>query len=405
MKLNTRTIIGKALAIAVFAAAITISAVSQTESAIYSFTNGIDGGYPNGGVAIDSKGNLYGTAVTGGANEGGAVFQLSPKSGGGWTESVIYSFNFTSDDGDLPCSGLVFDSHGNLYGQTLGGGTAGGGVIFELSPGSNGEWTQKTLYSFGAGIDGDIPFQGTLAIDGSGNLYGFTQNGGTYGFGTIFELTAGSDGTWNKRILHSFAELNDGGLPYAEQLVLDSSGNVYGTTLHGGAAGYGVAFKLIRQSNGSWKEEVLHSFTGGLDGSGPEGGVVLDAVGNVYGSSGPCVFQLSPGSNGAWTFKSLHAFHGGTDGAEPDSILTFDKAGNLYGTTYRGGENRGTVFQLTPQSNGSWTESILARFSLNAGGGAFPFFSGVAIDSYGNLYGTTYTGGTSNSGVVYEIVR
>ena len=404
MTRSTRIVIGRAVVIAAFAATLTAAALAQTESVIYSFTGGSDGGEPNGGVVADSKGNVYGTAVTGGANGGGVVFQLSPKTGGGWVETVLYSFSFTNGEGYLPCSGLIFDAHGNLYGEAFGGGTVGGGTVFELSPGSNGTWTEKTLYSFAGGSDGNVAFQGTLAIDGSGNLYGFTQNGGTYGFGTVFELVAGTGGTWTKKILYSFAQENDGGTPYAEQLFLDSTGNIYGTTLYGGAHDYGVVFKLIRGSNGSWNEEVLHAFSGGLDGSGPEGGVALDASGNVYGSSRNSVYQLAPKLKAGWTFSTIHPFRGGTDGAEPDSILTFDKAGNLYGTTYGGGQHRGTVFQLAPHANGTWTESILHSFGASGSDGVFPFFAGLAIDSQGNLFGTTGSGGTSNLGVVFEVV-
>jgi uncharacterized repeat protein (TIGR03803 family) len=141
-----------------------------------------------------------------------------------------------------------------------------------------------------------------------------------------------------------------------------------------------------------------------FDGSGPEAGITFDSSGNLYGNSAYTVFQLVPGSNGKWTENILHSFHGGTDGVGPDSVPTFDKAGNLYGTTYEGGQHRGTVYELTPHSNGTWTESILHNFSAKGGDGVFPFFAGLALDSHGNLFGTTSTGGNSNSGVVFEVV-
>jgi uncharacterized repeat protein (TIGR03803 family) len=404
MTLHTSIFFCKTIAVAALTLTLAIAAVAQSETVIYSFTGGSDGGDPNGGVIADSKGNLYGTVVSGGANEGGAVFELSPNGGRGWAETVIYSFSFISGDGFLPSSGLIFDTRGNLYGETIGGGATGGGTVFKLSPGSNGAWTEKTLYSFAGASDGAAPFSGTLALDPSGNLYGVTEGGGTFGFGTVFELVADAGGTWTKNILHSFAQQNDGGNPYAEQLALDSSGNVYGTTLSGGSHNFGVVFELVRGTNGSWSEEILHAFAGRLDSSGPEAGLTFDSSGNLYGNSAFSVFQLVPGSNGKWTENVLHSFHGGTDGAGPDSIPTLGKAGTLYGTTFGGGQLRGTIYELTPHSDGTWTESVLHKFSAKGGDGVFPFFAALAIDPNGNLFGTTSTGGDSNAGVVFEVV-
>jgi uncharacterized repeat protein (TIGR03803 family) len=163
-------------------------------------------------------------------------------------------------------------------------------------------------------------------------------------------------------------------------------------------------FELVRGSNGSWTEKVLHSFAGGADGTGPEGGLAFDAAGNLYGASVFTVFQLVPTSTGEWTENILHTFTGGNDGSGPDSVLTFDKSGNLYGTTNAGGMHRGTVFELSPHANGTWSEKILHKFSATGGDGISPFFGGVTINSQGNLYGTTGGGGSSNEGVVYEIV-
>jgi uncharacterized repeat protein (TIGR03803 family) len=404
MKKFERSCVRTAVVTAALAVTLASAAFAQTETIIYSFTGGSDGGEPNGGVILDAKGNLYGTAVLGGANAAGAVFELSPNAGGGWTETVLYSFNFTSGEGFLPCSGLIFDRHGNLYGETSAGGTGGAGTIFELSPGSNGAWTEKPLYSFAGGSDGYAPFTGALALDRSGNLYGVTQGGGSSGFGTVFQLVAGPEGNWSKNILYNFAQENDGGVPYAERLVLDSSGNVYGTTLQGGAHDYGVVFELVHESNGNWSEKVLHSFTGGLDGAVPQGGVTFDAAGNLYGNSYSSVLKFAPGSNGMWTENIIHTFGGGSDGSNPETVLTFDKAGHLYGATYGGGLHRGTVFELTPHANGTWTDTILHRFSASGSDGIFPFFSPVAIDSQGNVFGTTSAGGSFNAGVVFKIV-
>lgn len=387
---------------AALAVALTGVASAQTETIVLSFT-GSNGASPIGGLVFDSKGNLYGVTESGGANSVGAIYELTPSTGGGWTESIIYSFNYEGSGGYIPCGGLVFDQQGNLYGEALVGGS-GGGLIYQLSPGTNGVWTENVLYNFTGGTDGSAPFATTLALDGSGNLYGTTEGGGTYGFGTVFELVKGTSGTWTKRTLHNFAQFSDGGVPYAESLILDSAGNIYGTTLDGGAYDYGVVFELVRGSNGSWTEKVLHSFSGGADGTGPEGGLAFDAAGNLYGASVFTVFQLVPTSTGEWTENILHTFTGGNDGSGPDSVLTFDKAGNLYGTTNAGGMHRGTVFELSHHANGTWSEKILHKFSATGGDGFSPFFGGVAIDSQGNLYGTTGGGGSSNEGVVYEIV-
>ena len=390
------------LAVAAFVVMLAIGAWAQSERIIYSFTGGSDGGLPYGGVISDASGNLYGTTFQGGANGGGTVFELTPNNGGTWTETVLYSFSFNGTDGALPSSDLVFDPKGNLYGLTLFGGV-GRGAIFELSRGANGIWTEKMLYSFMGGSDGYAPFAASLALDTLGNLYGITQNGGTYGFGTVFKLVAGSNGTWTKTVLHNFSGGNDGSFPYGEALTLDAAGNVYGTTLNAGLHDYGVVFELVRGSNGNWTEKVLHAFTGIPDGSASTGGLVFDASGNLYGNSSYSVFELTPGSNGTWTGKALHMFTGGRDGAYPGSALTFDKAGKLYGTTGAGGAHRGTVFKLTPGTNGIWTEEILHRFT-SGGDGVFPGFAGLAVRANGHLYGTTVQGGASNNGAVFEVI-
>ena len=401
MKYRAHTRIYTAVALIALAFTMVSGAGAQTETILHSFTAGADGGEPIGGLISDTEGNLYGATEIGGENSAGAIYEMTPSTSGTWTETVLYSFSFTSNQGIIPSSGLVFDKQGNLYGVAEGG-TSGAGVIYGLSPGLNGVWTETAIYNFSNGTDGSSGFLAGLAVDASGNLYGTTQNGGAYGYGTVFVLVRGTNGSWSKKILHSFSYNDDGGEPFAENLVLDTAGNVYGTTLDGGAHDYGVVFELIRGSSGSWSEKVLHSFTGGADGSGPEGGLTLDAAGNLYGCSSYSVFQLVPTSSGEWTENILHTFTGGTDGSGPDSAPTFDKAGNLFGTTNAGGKHRGTVFELTHQANGTWTERILHRFAETGGDGTFPFYTELVIDSKGNLYGTA-GGGTSNDGVVFEV--
>jgi uncharacterized repeat protein (TIGR03803 family) len=188
-----------------------------------------------------------------------------------------------------------------------------------------------------------------------------------------------------------------------ETLALNADGNVYGITGVGGAHDYGVVFELVRGSNGTWTEKILHAFTGGADASNPSGGLIFDASHNLYGASFYYTFELSPGLDGAWTEKQIHQFTGGSDGAYPESALVFDKAGNLYGTTSNGGLHRGTVFELTPGPGGTWTEKILHKFSPTGGDGIFPSYPALAISLNGTLYGTTQSGGASNEGVVFAV--
>ncbi len=191
---------------------------AQTETILHTFTNGTDGGNPYYQLAFDSKGNLYGAAQSGGTDGGGVVFELTPNSDGMWTQTILYNFTgfYGTGDGAFPTGGVTFDGKGNLYGVTSFGGTYSQGIVYELSPGSNGTWTETILYSFTGGVDGSGLFlaQG-LALDSSGNLYGTTINGGTNGYGVVFEISPGSNGTWTETVLHSFTGGDDGSYPYA----------------------------------------------------------------------------------------------------------------------------------------------------------------------------------------------
>jgi len=406
MHTSSITTASKTISVVAVIFILTISGWAQaTEKVIYSFTGLADGGFPQSGLAIDSKGNLYGTTQNGGAGTPcscGTVFELSPGSNGTWTESVLHSFGATGD-GTSPFSQPVFDSKGNLYGTTVSGGTNFQGTVYELSPGTNGTWTETVIYNFTNGADGGLPYSTRLAIDSAGDLYGVTNAGGTYGFGVVFELIPGSNGTWTEKVLHSFTGDNDGGNPYASSLVLDSAGNLYGMARGGGAHDYGLVFGLTR-SNGTWSEKVLYAFTGADGEADAVGGLLLDSKGNLYGAAYD-VFELVHGSNGTWTKSVLHSFTGTPDGAYPESALISDKAGNLYGTTNSGGSHDGTVFELAPGLGGSWKERVLHRFTANGTDGVSPNSSSLAMDASGNLYGTTPAGGASKVGVVFEITR
>jgi len=377
-----------------------IGASAQSETIIHTFTGGADGSIPEGGLVSDSKGNLYGTTTGGGLSGGGTVFELSPASDGTWSEQVLHNFGY-GGDGGFPFGGVVFDSKGDIYGTTVYGG-AGEGTVFQLVPGGNGTWTENILYNFTGASDGGSPYAGVV-LDRAGNIYGTTAGGGAFEFGTVFELIAGSDGAWNEKVLHSFTGGDDGAAPYYGTLILDGAGNIDGVTGQGGFHDYGVVYELTPGANGSWTEKVLHAFTGGAGGSGPAGGLTLDASGSLYGASAYSAFQLTPGSDGSWTEKSLYDFVGGSDGAYPEAQLIFDKNGNLYGTTNTGGLHRGTVFKLSSTSNGLRQEKVLHRFAPDGIDGVDPFSGALVQDSSGNLYGTTPGGGTSNAGVVFEV--
>lgn len=243
-----------------------------TERVLHNFGNGVDGASPWAGLIIDATGNLYGTTHDGGTYGVGTVFELTPTGGGGWTEKVLHSFNFT--DGGGPYGGLVMDAAGNLYGTTYAGGSGGWGTVFELTPTGGGGWTEKVLFSFGD--IGGGPYAG-LIFDSAGNLYGTTIGGGTYGYGRVFELTPTGGGGWTEKVLHSFGIINatDGAGPYAG-LIFDSAGNLYGTTYSGpviNGAYVGTVFEL-QPTGGGWRETVLYSFSNGTDGSSPYGGLV-----------------------------------------------------------------------------------------------------------------------------------
>ena len=264
---------------------------------------------------------------------------------------------------------------GNLCAMAFEGGANSAGGMFEFSPGSNGTWNEKIIYSFAGGMD-IVSLASSLTIDGAGNLFGYHYTV----YGSIFELEAGSNGTWAEKILHTFSGGNDGTAQFGDQLYVDSSGNLYGQAWVG-PHDFGIVFELVRGANGSWTEKILHTFTGGADGSAGVGSpIVQDANGNLFGASTWNVFELLPGSNGTWTEKILHTFTGGSDGAYAESGLTVSASGKLYGATSEGGLHRGTVFELTPAANGTWTEKVIHRFTPTGGDGVYPSFLTLAID-------------------------
>ena len=381
-----------------FCSAILISenpALGQTETVIYNFCSAqycSDGTNPNNGpLVMDSQGNLYGTTYEGGVNGVGAVFKVSAEG----NESVLYSFSNSTGDGYWPSAGLVRDHNGNFYGTTFSGGAFNRGTVFKVDPAGK----ETILYSFGStsANDGTGP-SAAVVRDAKGNLYGTTEWGGTYGYGTLFELNV--NGT--ESVLHSFAnDASDGGRP-TDDLTFDQQGSLYGTTSTGGFYGSGTVFRL--SVNGT--ETVLHSFGSKSDGQTPYGRVILGKSGELYGTtrSGGAfrdgsVFKLS--QNGVeWVLKSFVL----NTGAGPFALL-LDSAGNIYGVTVSGGpSNSGTVFEI----NVNGTTTTLHSFSGPNTDGSLP--TSLFLDSTGNLYGTTWSGGTGGTnslggGTLFKIAR
>jgi len=389
----------------------------DTFKVLHEFGLGNDGWTPESGLVLDNAGNLYGTTTAGGtgcsSNPGcGIVFELTPNANGSWTEGILH--NFTGTDGAHPYAAPVFDSRGNLYGTTHGDGVNNQGTVFELSADSSGTWNALLLHSFTGGWDGAYPYGG-VSLDSSGRVYGTTSSAGTYNDGVTFNVTGQAIG--GEIVLHTFAGGSDGIGP-TSTLISDASGNLYGTTYSGGSNGAGTIFKVSpnRHSPG-WAQTLLYTFRttqfgSGVDGANPYAGLVLDASGNLYGTTlfggsagGGTVFKVSPNADGSWTESIIYAFQGALDGNTPYGSLVFDAAGNLYGTTAGGGpRGYGTVFKLTPSLSGQWTETILYGFSGGVDGG-WPG-GGVILDKAGNLYGTAAIGGyqgLQNAGVVFEI--
>jgi uncharacterized repeat protein (TIGR03803 family) len=359
---------------------------------------------PSTALTADSAGNLYGTTLRSnpcGVNNCGTVFKLTREVGGKWAFSIIHRFN--GSDGDAPSGSVIFDSSGNLYGTTFDGGAHNLGTVFELSP-SGSNWKEKLLYSFGDSSDDVIFPSSALTWDARGNLYGTAVNGG---YGGVFELKRVGN-QWKERVIHRFTGNPDGEYP-SSSLVADSAGNLYGTATWGGLYNQGVVYELTPSSDGRWTETVLYNFPGGVLGGNPFSGVILDAAGNLYGTTfgggfytcgnANCgtVFKLKR-SGGNWRLRVLHSFDG-TDGDAPYAGLTFDSAGNLCGTTTAGGQDGyGVVFKLS-QSGNRWTETRLHSF--DGKDGADPY-GGLIDDQQGGLYGTT-SGGIQNFGVVFRI--
>jgi uncharacterized repeat protein (TIGR03803 family) len=325
---------------------------------LYNFTGGADGGEPYKGVTLDAQGNLYGTAVTGGGGscEGGCgvAFKLA-KSSGGWTQSVIHTFT-GGTDGSGPGSPVSIDSKGNLYGTTPTGGANGVGVVYQLKPGAGGSWTLHVIHAFTGGNDGGGGSAGRFAIDATGNLYGVCTVGGANGFGTVYEISPNGS-KWQFTTLYAFKDSPDGALPYGG-VVFDKSGNLYGTTYYAGANDLGSVYKLTH-SGASWTESVLYSFKGGMDGASPISSLVADSAANFYGTTSEggasacgcgVIFKMTHAASGKWTESVVYRFPGTpSPGFAYNGMISDAAATNFYGATVHGGSsNDGAIYKFSP---------------------------------------------------------
>ena len=316
--------------------------------------NDADGAGPIGGVVFDSQGNLYGTTAFGGSYQSGNVFELSPNADGSWTETVLYTFT-GGVDGNEPLTAVTLDSAGNVYGTTPMGGIYGGGVVFKLTN-SNGTWTESAIYDF-SGLDGSFA-SSKIIFDSAGNAYGTTSGGGSSGgHGVVYELSPGTGGTWTSTILHSFTGKGDGSGP--DGVVFDSAGNLYGAAATGGSTkncdyGCGTIF-VMHPSNGSWQFKVIHYFRG-APATTPNGDLTFDHFGHLWGTTSGVgvgsignVFVITRTAD-LWNYAVLYTFGQGNDGTTPLGGVVTDSAGNAFGTTISNTSCYlcGVVYEITP---------------------------------------------------------
>ena len=363
-------------------------ASAQTLTVLHSFTSKADGAFPYGGLTLDRAGNLYGVTSTGGRYKNGTIYKIDTSG------KMTILHQFTRNEACSSFASLLIDKNGNLYGTAFSCGipiAEGIGTVFELK--ATGRLV--VLHAFGSvSGDGGLPYAG-LVRDDAGSLYGTTSVGGNipFGAGTVFKI---DHNTGLETVLHSFADIPDGAFP-SDRLLIDSAGNLYGTTEIGGSLGGGSVFKL----DPSGEETILYSFgtSSNPDGTSPVSGVIRDSDGNFYGTTAVggsygfgTIYQIDASGNEVL----LHNFDG-INGANPYAGLVRDLSGNLYGTTYLGSPyNGGVVFKL--DSAGTFT--ILHTFTGPEGSGAY---SDVILDKSGTLYGTTVYGGDFGYGVVYKL--
>jgi uncharacterized repeat protein (TIGR03803 family) len=392
----------------------------QTETVLHNFAgNNNDGSAPYAGVVFDSAGNLYGTTYRGGVPDClltgcGTVFELQPNPDGTWSETLIYLFPGGPGNGGTPVTPVVFDRRGDLFGTLLCAFDCFGnpsGNVYELIAKSNGSWQYEMIYW--ANDDCDACW---VAFDPAGRLFVTSENQTYRGDGVVLNLVPRSVFAWYQLFVYGFMGGSDGSNPVGP-LAFDGSGGLYGATNAGGSNGFGVIYKLKQNAGGQWTQTVLYSFQGGMDGAAPAG-PVFGLDGNLYGTTfqggsagAGTIFKLTQNSDGTWTESVLYSFQGNGDASGPNSAVSFDNAGNLYGTAGGGAYQHGAIFKLAPTPEGHWMESVM--YSFTGGRDGRDPSGGVVLDNAGNLYGTTIRGGAyggvtcrdeSNcGGVVFEI--
>jgi uncharacterized repeat protein (TIGR03803 family) len=352
------------IALLLTAVAFTPCAHAQTESTIHTFTE-TTSFWPQGSLIEDAKGNLYGTTRGGGTYGVGTVFEMSPPaiSGGAWTLTTLYSFIPYGSGGYVPISDLITDSTGAFYGTTYSGGdpVCACGVVYKLIPPTKtgGAWTEQPLYAFTTNDgDGHLPAAAALTTTSQGILYGVTIRGGTWDSGVIYQLAPAAGGTYTESVLYSFGDLEDASTPNGP-ILLDSAGALYGVTNFGGVFNAGTVYKFVPASNGQLATESL-----------------------------------------------LFSFKAGTkSGTNPSGSLLWDSSGNLYGITNGGGsgQDAGVAYELTP-ARAAWTETVLYIFNKQSGSN--PVGGLIWNPSNGALFGTTSSqnGKTTGDGSVFQLL-
>ena len=400
-------------------------AAAQTFTVLYRFS-GPDGASPYLSTLTEKGGLIYGTTTSGGANNFGTVFSLTPPASSGepWSEQVLYSFMGQADGGE-PTAGVVITGSGALFGTATYGGD-GGGTVFELTPPavSGNSWTDRIIYTFPTFFAGEDPW--SLLVSYDGVFYGSARygvSGSDSGNGGVYSLSRPSKSgeSWKESVIHAFTGAGDGSQPTG--VIFDTSGNLYGGTGLGGPAGGGTVYELTPPSSpgGTWTEQILYSFTGAADGSAPTGPPAIGPSGVLYGlatyggivnqyCSDGCgvIYALAPPSSpGAdWTEQTIYQFTAGSDGANPFGTVVIGKKGQLYGTASISSDSNGSVWELNPPASagGSWTIRVLHNFTYTDG--EFPS-AGLLLHD-GVLYGSTLGGGgpggcPSDCGVVFSV--
>ncbi len=380
---------------------------SPTLTTLVNFA-GADGKNPiiNSSLFVDAAGDIFGTTAIGGADNNGTVFELVNKVGGyAGKPKILVSFG--GADGAAPEGGLIADAAGDLFGMTYSGGANGDGTVFEIARTRHGYASASTMLIGFTGANGAFPTCGLIA-DAAGDLFGMTAKGGTDNEGTVFEIAKTRHGYASAPItLVSFTGA-DGAYP-ERSLIVDAEGDLFGTTYKGGVNGDGTVFEIAKTRHGYASTPTTLASFNDANGRSPLCTLVADAAGNLFGTTAQggldgdgTVFEIIKTRHGYASTPTTLVNFSGPDGAAPEANLIIDAAGNLFGTAYSGGAaNAGTVFEIAKTQQG-YATSPTTLVSFTGADGANPD-SGLTADAAGNLFGTTYQGGTNNDGTLFEV--